>query len=86
VECPESEEHCICKARLRLPFGGAFREPVMERLERGLQECLCTGWDVIENPYYCNRGLEEIAASNLSKGFNPNQFFCLKSTLLLAET
>ena len=33
---------------------------MMERLERGLQECL-HGWDVIENPYYCNRGLEEIA-------------------------
>jgi len=26
------------------------------------------------------------ALQNLSKGFNPNQCFCLKSTLLLAET
>jgi len=64
VEYPESEEHCICKARLRLPFSRAFRKPMMERLERGLQECLHRG-DVVENPnhFYC--GLEEIAASNL---------------------
>ena len=32
----KNEEHCIRKARLRLPFSGAFRKPVMERLEQGL--------------------------------------------------
>ena len=32
----KNEEHCIRKARLRLPFGSSFRKPMMERLERGL--------------------------------------------------
>ena len=36
----KNEEHCIRKARLRLPFSRAFRKPVMERLGRELQECL----------------------------------------------
>ena len=33
-------KNIVFKARLRLPFSGAFRKPMMERLERELQECL----------------------------------------------
>jgi len=33
-------KNIVFKARLRLPFSRAFRKPMMERLERGLQECL----------------------------------------------
>ena len=32
----KNEEHCIRKARLRLPFGSSFRKPMMERLGKEL--------------------------------------------------